>query len=98
MIRIGLVQPRMSRHDPAMRSVLTVLLLALAGCGPSVSQIVTAEGRPAYEFRCGGLLDSKTDCNLKASEMCPYGYHPVASSSGRLTAVCANRPVGKATR
>ena len=70
-------------------------MLGLAGCGTDVSNTMTADNRPAYEFRCGGLFDSKVDCNLTASEYCPYGYNPVTSGPGRLVAVCAVRPPSK---
>ena len=58
---------------------LLVSLMGLAGCGASVSNTVTASNQPAYQFKCGGWFDSKVDCNLKASEICPYGYNPISS-------------------
>jgi hypothetical protein len=83
---------------------LPLLLLALAGCssswnpvGPSVSQTV-ANGQPAYEFHCGGWFDTRTSCNLKASEMCPYGYYPLDASEGRLVAACAAAPAAGVRR
>jgi len=78
-----------------MRAILMISALALAGCSSAVPT-TTADGRPAYEFRCGGIFDSKVDCNVDASRMCPYGYNPVDSGPGRLLAVCATRPTGRA--
>ena len=72
-----------------MRYVLPILLLALAGCGSDVSPAVEANGRPGYQFRCGGLFGSGMDCALQATRYCPYGYYPVVESSSRLVAVCA---------
>ncbi|GAC1487500.1 MAG: hypothetical protein NVS2B11_13100 [Acetobacteraceae bacterium] len=72
-----------------MRYLLLTGLFGLAACGTSVYNTTTAGGAPAYEFHCGGLLDSKIDCNLAASSMCPNGYNPVYSSIGRLVATCA---------
>lgn len=71
---------------------LLVSLMGLAGCGASVSNTVTAANQPAYQFKCGGWFDSKVDCNLKASEICPYGYNPISSGPGRLVATCAAQP------
>ena len=82
-----------------MRLILLASLglagLGLTGCSSAVAT-ATADGRPAYEFRCGGLLDSKMDCNINASRMCPLGYNPVESGPGRLVAVCATRPQSRA--
>ena len=82
---------------PTMRYVLLCTLI-LAGCAPSIEQVVTPDGRQAYAFHCGGLFDSKVDCNFKASQICPKGYYPLDSSPGYLLAVCAipgtPRPAG----
>jgi hypothetical protein len=74
-----------------MRALPLLALLGLAACGVSVGQTRTPDGRVAYELRCGGLFDTKVDCNLKASEICPGGFDPVDSRSGSMIVVCANR-------
>ena len=75
--------------------VMLLALFALAGCVSSVGQTATVDGRPAYEARCGGLFDTKIDCNLTASEICPNGYTPLDSRTGRLSFVCATRPLAR---
>ncbi|HYZ62822.1 MAG TPA: hypothetical protein VE650_10245 [Acetobacteraceae bacterium] len=77
-----------------MRTLLLIALFGLAACS-SVSQTASVDGLPAYEARCGGLFDSKMDCNLTASEVCPSGYNPIDSRTGRLTFVCATRPLAR---
>lgn len=77
-----------------MRIALLLALFGLAGCGTSVTQVALPDGRPAYELHCGGIFDSKIDCNLKASEICPGGgYEPIDSRTGRLTVMCVPRHV-----
>jgi hypothetical protein len=77
-----------------MRIVLLLALFGLAGCGTSVSAFTFADGRPAYELRCGGVFDTKIDCNLKASEICPGGgYEPIDSRTGRMIIMCVPRHV-----
>ncbi|MBV8912523.1 MAG: hypothetical protein JOZ05_05700 [Acetobacteraceae bacterium] len=75
-----------------MRIALLLALFGLAGCGTPVSEVTLPDGRPAYELRCGGIFDTKIDCNLKASEICPGGgYEPVDSRTGRLLVLCVPR-------
>jgi hypothetical protein len=77
-----------------MRIALLLALFGLAGCGTSVSQVVLPDRRPAYLLSCGGIFDTKMDCNLKASEICPGGgYEPVDSRTGRMIVVCVPRHV-----
>jgi hypothetical protein len=77
-----------------MRFVLLLGLFGLTACGTSVDQITLASGQPAYEMHCGGLFETKIDCNLTASEICPGGgYEPLDSRTGRLTVVCVPRHV-----
>jgi hypothetical protein len=74
-----------------MRALCLFALLGLAACGVSVNETATADGRHAYELRCGGFFETKMDCNLKASEICPGGFEPVDSRTGSMIVVCANR-------
>lgn len=77
-----------------MRTLLILAVFGLAGCGTSVSSFPLSDGRPAYELRCGGMFDTKIDCNLKATEICPGGgYEPIDSRTGRMIIVCVPRHV-----
>lgn len=73
-----------------MRATM-VLLLILAGCSQQ-GAVTTASGS-AYQVECGGMFSTKLDCNLKATQMCPAGFQPIASPPGQLVFTCSKRPV-----
>jgi hypothetical protein len=69
--------------------VTLVFLLILAGC--SQPSAVTTAGGPAYQVDCGGVFSTKLDCNMKATQMCPAGFQPIASPPGQLVFTCSKR-------
>lgn len=73
-----------------MRAILPLLLI-LAGC--SSSGVVRTSNGSAYQVDCGGPFSTKLDCNMKANQMCPSGFDPVASPPGQLVFTCSKRPV-----
>ena len=73
-----------------MRTLLPLVLI-LSGCA-SASTVQTAKGS-AYQIDCGGPFNTKLDCNVRASRICPAGFETISSPPGSLVFTCARRDI-----
>lgn len=67
-----------------MRStfLMSVVLVALAGCAIAPQQVRGPDGKTAYAMRCSGAGRTLEACYEKAGDVCPTGYSVVDRSSG----------------